>query len=202
MKLPEPSPTRERLIDATVSLMRAKGAAASGTEEILDLAQAPRGSFYFHFPNGKDQLILVALERAAAATLSSVEEALSSDERDIRDQVRAIFDAIETDLVTNDYGPGCAVGVTALENASTSMLFQQAVSAAFATWTTALTSRLHERGLSPERAATLSDAVISATEKATILARAHRDPGPLRNTAPTLELAMDTLMRESLTADG
>src|SRR4051812_6112406 len=71
------SSTRERLIDATVSLMRTKGAAASGTKEILELAGAPRGSFYHHFPNGKDQLVLAALERAAAATLLSLTEPLA-----------------------------------------------------------------------------------------------------------------------------
>lgn len=157
MKAADPTSTRERLINATVSLMRVKGAATSGTKGILDRARAPRGSFYFHFPDGKDQLVLQALARAASATLSSLEAALSDDEGDLRHQIHAIFDAIEADLIANDYTPGCAVGVTTVENASISTPFQKAVSAAFTTWTTALSSRLHERGIASERAAMLSD---------------------------------------------
>lgn len=197
MAIQSSSSTRERLIDATVSLMRAKGAAASGTKEILDLARAPRGSFYFHFPDGKDQLVLAALESAAAATLQLLEKSLSDEAGNLSDQVRAIFDAIETDLAANDYAPGCAVAVTTLESASSSTQFQQAVSAAFATWTSTLTSRLSQRGLSPDRAAALSDAIVSAMEGATVLARAHRSPTPLRNAALMLELAIDAVVRES-----
>jgi TetR/AcrR family transcriptional regulator, lmrAB and yxaGH operons repressor len=191
------SSTRDRLLDATVSLMRAKGAAASGTKEILDLAGAPRGSFYFHFPDGKDQLVLEALDRAAAATLVSLEEALADDEGNLAEQVRAIFDAIETELVAGDYAPGCAVAVTTLESATPSAPFQQAVSEAFRTWTSALTSRLSRRGFPPDQAVALSDAIVAAMEGATVLARAHRNPAPLRNAAAMLKLAIDVVVRES-----
>ena len=115
--------------------------------------------------------------------------------------MRAIFTAIETDLAANDYASGCAVAVTTMESASTLTPFQQAVSAAFRTWTSALADCLTRRGVSPDRAAILSDAIVSATEGATILARAHRSPTPLRNTALMLELAIDAVVRESSATD-
>ena len=185
--------TRERLIDATVTLMRTKGAAASGTKEILDLAQAPRGSFYFHFPEGKDQLVLEALERAAAATRASLTEALADDSGDLGGQVRAIFEAIEAELLTEDYAPGCAVGVTTLESASSSERFQHAVDEAFTTWTSTLTGRLVQHGLSAESAAALADTVVAAMEGATMLARARRSPLPLRRTAAVLDIAIRSM---------
>ena len=187
-------PTRERLLDATVTLMRSRGAAASGTKAILDLAEAPRGSFYFHFPEGKDQLVLAALERAAAATLASFETALADDDGDLADQVRAIFDAIEGDLIAHDYSPGCAVAATTAESASTSTEFQLAVSAAFTSWTTSLARRLGERGVAPERAAALADSIVAAMEGATMLARAHRSATPLHNAADILRLAIQALV--------
>src|SRR5579859_151087 len=110
-------PTRERLLDATVALMRTKGAAASGTKEILERAHAPRGSFYFHFPEGKDQLVLEALRRAAAGTLAALVEALADDDGNLADQTTTVFDAITDELDAEDYGPGCAVAVTTLEAA-------------------------------------------------------------------------------------
>jgi TetR/AcrR family transcriptional repressor of lmrAB and yxaGH operons len=188
------------LLNTTASLMRSKGAAATGTKEILDGAAAPRGSFYFHFPEGKDQLVLAALEQAAAETLAMVEKSLTGDGR-IVDQVRAIFETIEAELIATDYAAGCAVAVTTVESASTSAQFQHAVSAAFGTWTTALISRLSQRGVPHAQAIELSDAVVAMMEGATILARARREPQPLRNAALVLELAIEAAMRQSPTPD-
>jgi TetR/AcrR family transcriptional regulator, lmrAB and yxaGH operons repressor len=181
--------TRERLLDATVALMRAKGAAASGTLEILERAQAPRGSFYFHFPEGKDQLVLEALDRAAAQTLAMIEDSLAC-EGGPADQVGAIFRAVEEDLVAHDYEAGCAVAMTTLERASASERFQQAVAAAFETWTRALTRGLVRGGVTPERASELSEVIVAMTEGATLLARARRDPAPVRAAARTMQLAV------------
>lgn len=185
--------SRERLLDATVTLMRTKGAAASGTAEILQLAQAPRGSFYFHFPGGKDQLVLEALARAAAATLTGLVEALADDRVDLADQIRALFAAIADELVTGEYAPGCAVAVTTVESASVSEPFQQAVAAAFETWTSALTDRLVARGVDPAAAVALADAVVAATEGATVLARARRSPLPLQHAGEVLALAVTAM---------
>jgi TetR/AcrR family transcriptional repressor of lmrAB and yxaGH operons len=186
--------TRDRLLDAMVSLMRSKGAAATGTKEILEVAAAPRGSFYFHFPEGKDQLVLEALDLAAADTLALLDRSLADDGR-LADQVRAIFKAIEVELIATSYVSGCAVAATTVESASTSTLFQQAVSEAFGTWTFSLTARLVARGMAQNRAAELSDGIVAMMEGATVLARARRDPAPLRNAAQVMALALDAVAR-------
>lgn len=189
-----PAPTRERLLDATVVLMRTKGAAASGTKEILERAHAPRGSFYFHFPEGKDQLVLEALRRAAAGTLAALAEALVDDDGNLADQITTVFDAITDELDAEDYGPGCAVGVTTLEAAATSTRYQQAVAAAFETWTSMLASRFTERGVDAQQADALADAVVAGLEGATMLARARRDTTPLRNTARMLAISVNAAL--------
>jgi len=187
--------TRDRLLNAMVALMRLKGAAASSTTEILNLADAPRGSFYFHFPDGKDQLVLEALKQAAAATLASLEESLADDHADLADQVRAVFDAIAAELRADDYAPGCAVGVTTLESTATSVSLQQAVNEAFTTWTSTLANRLAQRGVAADRAVALAETIVATMEGATMLARARRTTSPLRHAADTLELAINGISR-------
>jgi len=188
---PERPSSRERLLDATVTLMRVKGPTGSGTKQILDAAAAPRGSFYFHFPEGKDQLVLESLERASAATAKSLDEAFVNDTQDLRAQIKAYFAAIAADLVASDYRLGCAVGATTLETASTTPTFQLATASAFLSWTSTLTTRLRARGLTPERAAATADALVSAMEGATMLARARRDPAPLAHAADVLALSIE-----------
>jgi hypothetical protein len=58
-----------------------------------------------------------------------------------------------------------------------------------------LTDRLVERGLPSDRAAALADTIVAAMEGATMLARAHRSPTPLRNTADVLKIAIAGMLR-------
>jgi TetR/AcrR family transcriptional repressor of lmrAB and yxaGH operons len=58
---PAITPTRERLIRAGVELFQAKGYHGVGIVEILTAAGAPKGSFYHHFPGGKEQLAVAAM---------------------------------------------------------------------------------------------------------------------------------------------
>lgn len=69
------TPTRERLIRASVELFQAKGYHGVGIVEILAVAGAPKGSFYHHFPRGKGQLAVEAitwLEGEVAAYLDEL----------------------------------------------------------------------------------------------------------------------------------
>jgi TetR/AcrR family transcriptional repressor of lmrAB and yxaGH operons len=57
----ENHPTRERLIRAGVLLFQSSGYHGTGVNEILERAKAPKGSFYYHFPGGKEELAVAAL---------------------------------------------------------------------------------------------------------------------------------------------
>lgn len=82
---------------------------------MLDAAVAPRGSFYFRFPDGKEQLVAEALPRAAAATGAAITAALDDHAAGLPERVEQLVLDIADDLVADNYQLGCAVGVTALE---------------------------------------------------------------------------------------
>ncbi|MEV7027919.1 helix-turn-helix domain-containing protein, partial [Kitasatospora sp. NPDC093558] len=56
--------TRARLIAGARALIEAQGYFGSGVNQIVAESGAPRGSLYFHFPEGKDQLVTAALVQA------------------------------------------------------------------------------------------------------------------------------------------
>ena len=56
--------TRARLLDATLDLVEAGGYSGAGLNQVIAASGAPRGSLYFHFPGGKDQLVGEALAAA------------------------------------------------------------------------------------------------------------------------------------------
>jgi TetR/AcrR family transcriptional repressor of lmrAB and yxaGH operons len=51
-----PSDARSRLIRTASALFRQRGFDGVGLTEILEASGAPKGSFYHHFPEGKEQL--------------------------------------------------------------------------------------------------------------------------------------------------
>lgn len=172
-------------MNAAIELLRVKGPTASGTKEILAHADAPRGSFYFHFPNGKDQLLAEAVQRAGAATRTALETALANP-IPLPRRIQAFLEAVASALVADDYRLGCAVGATALEAAATSDVLHEATATVFASWTSTLTDALSSEELPPDRAAELADTVVAALEGATMLARSRRDPAPLVHVASAM----------------
>ena len=51
--------TRERMVEATARLIARQGYHATGVAQVLTESEAPRGSLYFHFPEGKQQMAQV-----------------------------------------------------------------------------------------------------------------------------------------------
>lgn len=59
-------PTRERILRAAIRLFQRRGYHGVGLTEILSEAHAPKGSLYHHFPDGKAQLAIAAVQSIAA----------------------------------------------------------------------------------------------------------------------------------------
>lgn len=62
----EPQTTRERILRAAIRLFQQRGYHGTGLTEILAEAEAPKGSLYHHFPEGKAQLGVAAIASVAA----------------------------------------------------------------------------------------------------------------------------------------
>lgn len=171
-----------------------KGPAASGTAEILARADAPRGSFYFHFPQGKDQLVAEALDQAAAATTQAMNIILEDRSVPLPQRVEGFLRAVAAGLAVDDYRLGCAVGATVLEASATSPSLRGVTSAAFASWTSAWAEHLAAAGIAPDRAAALADTIVASWEGATMMARARRDTTALEHVATTLGALVATAL--------
>src|ERR1700760_2850990 len=61
---PEASSSRDAFVSSTAKLLRRQGYAGTGLSEIVARSGAPRGSLYFHFPGGKEELARGGMQRA------------------------------------------------------------------------------------------------------------------------------------------
>lgn len=178
--------TRSRLLESTVELLRTKGASATGTAEILRVSRAPRGSFYFHFPGGKEQLVDEALGLYAGQTTEAIRAALADSATPLPERVGAFVLAVGRQLQDSSYGQGCAVGAVTVEAASTSETLRQSAQAAFTAWIDAFAEFLRAEGVSPAGARALATTIVAALEGALILGRAYRVTAPLEAVAEQL----------------
>src|SRR3954471_63787 len=100
------SSSREAFVATTAMLLRRQGYAATGLAEIVARSGAPRGSLYFHFPGGKEELAVAALTSAGEQLRQGIETML--DARATMDEALALLlDALAAGLVASGYADGC-----------------------------------------------------------------------------------------------
>ena len=61
-KVAVPSDTRRKMIEGAVTLLAMRGLEGTAFSDVLERSGAPRGSIYHHFPGGKAQLGVEAVE--------------------------------------------------------------------------------------------------------------------------------------------
>ena len=156
--------TKSRMLETAAELVQRQGYASTGLNQILESSGAPKGSLYFHFPGGKEQLVALALEKSS--------ESLS--------------ELLEQVLGTAPTPAGCPIATVALEQSATSDALHEVCSRTYARWQSAIAARLVREGQTAERAGELASFILSTIEGALLLCRAHRSIEPLRRASTEL----------------
>ena len=170
--------TRERLIRTTGRLLRTQGYAATGLNEIMRAADAPKGSMYFHFPGGKEQLAAEAVGAFADRGNRGLEEILA-ESATMHDLIHAIFDVYIEHLQATDYREGCAVATVSLDAAAGRPVLAEATDQAFRGWVDRLAEGLEARGRSPQESHALATLIIAAVEGTIMMAKGERSTEPV-----------------------
>ncbi|MFF8840350.1 TetR/AcrR family transcriptional regulator [Streptomyces sp. NPDC015130] len=170
--------TRDRLLDATQELIEAGGYLGAGLNQVIAASGAPRGSLYFHFPGGKDQLVGESVRRAGRAIGGEL-ESLADSSHSVTEFVEAVLRHLGERLEESGWHKGCPVATVALETASTNDPLQEACSEVYTSWEAALRARLAGHPDGDDLAIT----ILALVEGALLLARTHRSKEPLDRVA-------------------
>jgi AcrR family transcriptional regulator len=176
--------SRRRMIQSAALLFRRQGIEGTSFSDVLEHSGAPRGSIYYHFPEGKAQLAEEATRYAGEYTAAGLVAALDDD-----DPVAAIriFTSSWLDVLRHaDFTDGCPVVAAALEGERTPGA-SRAAGEAFAQWEGLIARALERRDVSPERARSIGSLVIASIEGGIVMARAQRSTAPLERVATELE---------------
>jgi len=182
-------------VASTVELLRRQGYAASGVSEIARNGRAPMGSFYHHFPDGKEQLAAAAIDAGAAEYASLIERALDRDEP-LPEQLATVATLTAHALERSGFALGCPVATTALETITTSAVLQDRAARAFATWQEMISQHCVAKGVPTGNAEALAATIIALVEGAELLSRVQRSIHPLQAAADAIRSLTTTAFQD------
>lgn len=153
-------PTRTRLLHAAKTLFQQRGYHGVGVSDILAKAQAPKGSLYHHFPDGKDEIAAEAV-RLIAADVSGLIARWRTEGQKTRDILIEIGTLCEAWFERSNFEQGPLIAVLAQSAGPETPRLCNAVQAAYQDWCEGFAETLREEGArDPELLAELSVAVL------------------------------------------
>lgn len=184
--------TRARLIAGTRTLIETQGYFGTGLNQVLAESGAPRGSLYFHFPAGKDQMVAAALVQSG----QEVEELLKSlagEGLSAAVITRRLMDVFVDRLEESRFTKGCPVATVALEVAGSNEELRRVCAEVYESWRRILADRLVAEGRTPEAADAASARVLAQLQGALLLARVQQSHVPLEQASHAVQLLLTTI---------
>ncbi|MEU8344492.1 transcriptional regulator, TetR family [Actinomadura meyerae] len=166
--------TRERVLRTAADLFQRQGYHGTGVNQVLAESGAPKGSLYFHFPEGKEQLAAESVALAGRTVAEALAGAVLAAP-DGRAGLTALGEHFARSLLESDFAKGCPIATVALETAGASEALRAACDAAYAEWLDGLRAALRGWGVPEERVGPLAALVLSSLQGAVMLARVQRD---------------------------
>jgi len=181
------SDSKGKTLAAAARLFRQQGYHGTALHDILAAGGSPRGSLYFHFPGGKEEIGETTLTLAGEAVRQAIAHAAETSETAELFLTR-IARGMASDLEKSDFREGCPIATTALETAAHSDLLGAATRGAFKNWENEIKRGLERFGMASEQADLVATLVLSQLEGALLLARTYRSLAPMQRAEQALKL--------------
>ena len=183
------------MVYTTAQLIRRQGVAATGLREVVEAADAPRGSLQHYFPDGKDQLVAEAIAWAGRYAARRVEKMRAGMRNPTPAKLlAAMADQWRAEFRASGYAAGCPLVASAADVAGWHEPLRQALGDAVSAWEQPVIEALKDMGVPARRAPALAGLMICALEGAIVKSRVTHSVMPLdlvvRELGPVLDAAV------------
>jgi TetR/AcrR family transcriptional regulator, lmrAB and yxaGH operons repressor len=189
------SSTREQIIQTTADLMEKQGYHATGLNEIVRESGAPKGSVYYYFPDGKEQIASEAILLAGQVVSERIRTGLEKQPEPaqaIRDFLYQVADRVEA----SNFSAGSPLTSVAMETAVQSKRINQACQEAYEMLKKSFREKLLTGKMDETKASHLAEFITAAAEGGIILSRTNQTADPLRRVADQIYRILDDAFKQ------
>lgn len=169
---------RDKIINTTIRLYREKGFAGTGLAEILALSGAPKGSLYYYFPGGKEELTVAAITTAGRVVEKTLRE-LADQTASPEQFVKAYCNLLAEWMEASRFKAGCPIATTILEAVPQSKAITEASREVFKRWTMLIAGVFQAGGEEVEDSIKAAEQAIALIQGRLLLARVQQSSAPL-----------------------
>ncbi|KAB7668415.1 TetR/AcrR family transcriptional regulator [Bacillus sp. B1-b2] len=182
---------RDAILMTATHLFQLQGYHATGLKQIIEESGAPKGSLYYHFPNGKEEIAREAIMRMKELVLEKTREDLCKGESAIESfQLHVNSIANMCDQHGSMEVEGLQISLIASETASTHESLRKACAETFNAWQDLYTKRLEDFGFDADQARELGVTLNALIEGGCMLAVTNKSSYPLRCISNQLEMLL------------
>jgi TetR/AcrR family transcriptional regulator, lmrAB and yxaGH operons repressor len=168
--------TRSRILTAAQRLFRRHGYHATGLNDILEMAHAPKGSMYHHFPGGKEAIGVCVIEDITHGLLGLF---LQSRARSAEAMITQVGEQLVTVMEKTHYEI-CAILSSFNAERQSSPLLGAAVTAAYGELVDQLQLRLQADGVGARLAKDKAITIVALLEGGSLLSQSMQDSSAFR----------------------
>jgi TetR/AcrR family transcriptional repressor of lmrAB and yxaGH operons len=179
--------SKGKTLAAAAKLFRQRGYHGTALQDILAAGGSPRGSLYFHFPKGKEEIGEASLTLAGEAVRQAIAKAAEASDN-VEMFLTRVVRGMAADLERSDFKEGCPIATTALETSAQSEVLGAATRNAFQKWELEIKRGLFRFGMPAGDADLAATMVLGQFEGALLLARTYRSLEPIRRAEQAVKL--------------
>lgn len=187
------SSAREDMLSAAIELFRARGYEGVGVAELLQKSGAPRGSLYFHFPGGKEQIGAEVVERVGVTVASRFRDLAESDVN-MHKFIELVFRTTAKECSERDYKASCPMAAIAAGVSSDNPKLQTAIREAFASWEHEIAAAAEKRGMTKKNAEMFASSFLAAMEGAFVVSKAQGNSAAHINASRAMQALAGALL--------
>lgn len=181
------------MLQAAVDLFSARGYEGVGIAELLARSGAPRGSLYFHFPGGKEQIGSEVVARVGAEVAARF-RGLHDSGVDLDTFIVQVFKTSAKESKLRNYTASCPMAAIATGFGNDNPKLAAAVRSAFSSWEAEIRAAAQARGMSEANSILFASAMLAAMEGAFVTSKALESSEPHKNACRAIQALAASLL--------
>ncbi|WP_379152790.1 TetR/AcrR family transcriptional regulator [Paenibacillus sp. sgz5001063] len=170
---------REAIVDTASRLFFTQGYHATGLSQIIKDSDSPKGSLYYYFPHGKEELALTCINKTSEYVVRQLKQYVEK-ETSVTKAVQEFIRQMIKDAEESDYKGMVPFSFwVAVETSCISEELRTACQSVFEDWQDVILQRLLEEGVDAQLAADKASVVVSLFEGALLQTLTCHSTGPL-----------------------